>query len=254
MRPHRHLDAALVADLQARFVGGDRDFVNFNTFLSGAQYGWFHALCSAYLSSGSEVLDWGAGNGHASQHLLRAGHRVVAYSFEAPRPVPPHFADRYRFVPGEPLEPIRLPFSSNAFDAVCSVGVLEHVREFDGDEAASLNELRRVTRPGGLLICVHLPNRGGWIEALIERLRLPGHLHRYRYGVDEVRSLFESTGWTILQTRRYGVLPRNRVTAILPASLCNASRFVRWYDTLDEIGARLFPMISQNHFVVARAT
>ena len=41
-----------------------------------------------------------------------------------------------------------LPFEDGAFDALVCVSVIEHLRELD----AALSELRRVMRPGGLLV------------------------------------------------------------------------------------------------------
>jgi GT2 family glycosyltransferase/SAM-dependent methyltransferase len=50
-----------------------------------------------------------------------------------------------RFVPADA---VRLPFADGAFDAVTMFDVLEHIP----DDARALGEVRRVTRPGGLLL------------------------------------------------------------------------------------------------------
>jgi cyclopropane fatty-acyl-phospholipid synthase-like methyltransferase len=52
-------------------------------------------------------------------------------------------------------DPIRLPDADDNFDAVLSMGVLEHV----GHAEESLDELHRVLRPAGLVYCHTLPNR-----------------------------------------------------------------------------------------------
>jgi SAM-dependent methyltransferase len=131
-------------------------------------------------------LDWGTGNGHASIFLSRAGFSATGYSLD-----PFFFKDLlgglpYEFVAAEASEPTRLPFRSFSFDAVLSVGVLEHVRETGGDELASLREFHRILRPGGVMICVHFPNAASWIDGLA---RLTGRkFHTYRYTSKQVRT------------------------------------------------------------------
>jgi SAM-dependent methyltransferase len=94
-----------------------------------------------------------------------------------------------------------------SFEAVFSVGVLEHVREFEGDEAGSLREIRRVLRPGGHFVCYHFPNQHSRVE------RVNGsagrHAHLYRYTGDDVRRLCAESGLELVRLRRYAALPRN---------------------------------------------
>lgn len=79
----------------------------------------------------------------------------------------------------------RLPFCSHSFDKVLCTGVLMHVR----DEYRALQEMTRVLRPGGLLVCsmnnslspfswpVRL--RNSFRKGFVQNFRLPGTYRRY---------------------------------------------------------------------------
>lgn len=225
---------------------------NFDTITAGAQYRVLHRLCRKWIPLDANVLDWGAGTGHASIYLSRSGFNVTGYSLQEAFCFQDLLGDApYRFIAGDASEPVLLPFHDGEFDAVLSVGVLEHVRESGGEELASLREIYRVLRPGGVMLCTYLPNAGSWIEALV-RLRGVGHAHKYRYNPDEVRSMFQSAGFDIERHKRYGLFPRNRLAQVLPRRLCDAEAFSRFYDAADAMGAALLPWIVQNHLVVAR--
>jgi SAM-dependent methyltransferase len=230
--------------------GGRPAWPNYDTITTGAQYRILHRLCREWILPGGSVLDWGAGTGHASIYLSRAGFRATGYSFDS-------FSYRdllgdapYRFVRARPNEPIALPFDDGEFDAVLSVGVLEHVRETGGDEGASLREIRRVLRPGGVLICVYLPNKRSWIEAFARWRGAGGH--RYRFTGTEIRKLFRESGLHVERMGRYGALPRNQVARVIPRRLCDSQAFSKLYDATDVILAAMIPWFVQNHYVVAR--
>lgn len=65
----------------------------------------------------------------------------------------------------------RLPFTEAAFDAVTCIEVIEHIPE--QRRAAALQEMRRVLKPGGLLV-VTTPHHGwfGWLDSNNMRFRL----------------------------------------------------------------------------------
>ncbi len=109
---------------------------------------------------------------------------------------------------GSESEPVKLPYADATFDAVFSIGVLEHVREFGGNELESLREIGRVLRPDGLFFCFHFPNRLSWIEALTTVFRSRHH-HAYRYTKKDVLRLADAAGFRVLGMHRYNALPRN---------------------------------------------
>ncbi len=101
--------------------------------------------------AGRDVLDFGCGWGGESVWLAERGARVVGCdisgsAIEHARA----FASQKREanVRFEVCSPIRLPFADDSFDAVFSTDVFEHVM----DLPAVLGELRRVLRPGGVLL------------------------------------------------------------------------------------------------------
>jgi demethylmenaquinone methyltransferase/2-methoxy-6-polyprenyl-1,4-benzoquinol methylase len=141
---------------------------------------------------GELVLDLAAGTGTSSRAFTGAGARCVACDFSlgmlragAAKP-----AARVRFVAGDALD---LPFRDLAFDAVTISFGLRNVV----DTAAALNEMLRVTRPGGrLVVCEfsHLPVRR--LDAVYSRYlaaalpmvarRVSGNSDAYRYLAESI--------------------------------------------------------------------
>jgi SAM-dependent methyltransferase len=227
----------------------DNTLDQFHSLISAHQYRLLHALTHEFVRPGGRVLDWGAGNGHYSYFLERAGYQAVSYSLE-----PCEFSNwfspgQWTFVQGSREEPSRLPFPSSSFDCVASVGVLEHVRETGGTEVGSLQELRRVLNPDGILICCHLPND----YSLIERLAaaVPGKYHHdVRFTRETINETFQAAGLIPVQITGYGFLPRN-LWAKAPANLRNSEGLARLWDTLDHLLERMGAPVCQNFAVVA---
>ncbi len=249
MRPEPS-DEAILEELVALARGQAPELLpQFGCLVSAHQYLQLYRLWRRFVAPGSEALDWGAGSGHFSHFLVRAGYRATCFSFlpmDFERWMP---AGRARLVAGNEREPVRLPFGDASFDAVASVGVLEHVRETGGTEEGSLAEIARVLKPGGMLVCWHFPNRWSWID--VAARRVPGkHRHEFRYSREDVRRLVENAGFELVESARYGVLPRN----ILHRAL-GPAKDARWtanlWDALD--GGLAVPLgaIAQNHSFVA---
>jgi SAM-dependent methyltransferase len=94
-----------------------------------------------------------------------------------------------------------LPYEDNSFDAVIGTAVLEHVP----NDSASLNEIYRVLRPGGVFVVTTLPNRFSYTEWLNRRLNRPHH-HR-RYSLREAKHLFLHHGFIPVAYGYHQVLP-----------------------------------------------
>ncbi len=247
---HRRIDAVFdeLLALQRRRPEGAA-LAQFRSRVTAEQYRRFYRWVDAVLPPGSRVLDWGCGNGHASYGLTRMGFAVTGFAFE-PAPLIPHCGPDYRFVRGDPGEPRKLPFPDGAFESVVSVGVLEHVRETGGTEEASLAEIRRVLRPGGVFLCFHLPNRTSLIEAVAARI--PGkHHHAFRYGRADIVRLCQGAGLALVDQERYGALPRN-LWHRAPRIVRNGRALARGWNGLDAVATRLLSPLCQNHLFVAR--
>lgn len=241
----------ILAELVARSEEHPEDsLLQFGSLLSAHQYRRLYDLARRHLPAGGRVLDWGTGNGHFSYFLQRSGYRAAGFSlldgaFVAWLPRP-----GYSFTRGDPRQPVQLPFPDGAFDAVASVGVLEHVRETGGSDAGSLGEIARVLRPGGIFLCYHFPNRWSWIDWAARRV--PGmHRHDFRYERADIEALTAGAGLELLDARRYGVLPRN-FGGGLPRSLRRSRGAARLWDHLDTLLTIPLSAWSQNYYFVAR--
>ncbi|MGF1552644.1 MAG: bifunctional 2-polyprenyl-6-hydroxyphenol methylase/3-demethylubiquinol 3-O-methyltransferase UbiG [Paracoccaceae bacterium] len=105
---------------------------------------------------GRDALDLGCGGGFLAEALVERGARVTGLdpSEGAIESARTHAREagldiRYDVGPGEAM-----PYADDSFDLVLSVDVLEHVSSLD----ATLDEVRRVLRPGGVF-CFDTINR-----------------------------------------------------------------------------------------------
>lgn len=116
----------------------------------------------------------------------------------------------------------RLGYADASFDLITHTEVLEHVP----DDARALAELRRVLRPGGLMIFT-VPLHDG--ECTVERARLRDgvteHLREPVYHTDPLRG-----GRGILAFRDYGsdILDRLRSAGFIDARLVSVASRVPW--------------------------
>lgn len=250
-KPHWNkidLDATIQDLIQ--FARTDRSLHQFQTQISAHQYRKVYQLFLQYLTPQMKVLDWGTGNGHFSYFLVQAGYQTSGYGFECLPPICQSLSpDRYTYDRGNWLDPTKLPFADESFDAVASIGVLEHVRETGGTEVDSLNEIWRILKPNGLFLCVHFPNRYSWIEYAARKMKK--WYHEYCYTEREIYELAQLTQFQILQIQRYAFLPRN-IWGKSPQNLGNSRRLVSFYDLLDRYLSILFSPLCQNYLFVAQ--
>jgi SAM-dependent methyltransferase len=156
----------------------------------------------------SSILDWGCGFGQVSDLLLRAGLDVASFDYGgegSPDALVP--MERYPAVRAfKGSDPRRLPYETASFDAVLSCGVLEHVTDPD----ASLDELRRILRPGGTLYVYKLPNERSYLEKVAKRMGLYHHGQLpddTLYTRSSARALLERHGFEVTRLRLANMLP-----------------------------------------------
>lgn len=97
----------------------------------------------------THVLDWGCGAGRLTRYLTRFSDAVTGVDID-----PDNIAGCRVTVPGAefltvPLSP-PMPLADGAVDLVIGLSVMTHLRE--AMQQAWLGELRRITRPGGIVL------------------------------------------------------------------------------------------------------
>ena len=187
------------------------------------------------------VLDWGCGTGHFSYFLLKSGFTTDAFNLNNKKLhdmgeiqifdlLKSNFKDSFSYRTG--TDPVKLPYPDNSFDAITSIGVLEHVRESGGNEMQSLKEINRVLKKGGVFFCYHFPNKFSWIDAIAKII--PYKLwHRYKFTKKNIETLNEAAGLTIQEIKRYAFLPRKRAGRFL-RGIANKAAFVKLYNIVDK--------------------
>lgn len=105
---------------------------------------WRYPLVGDLVESHEVVLDVGCGDGTLARYLADRGHQVIGV--DADPTVLPADSQGTHFILGDVTN---LPFENDSFDAVVAVMVLHQTR-LD----LALTEMRRVLKPGGLLVDV----------------------------------------------------------------------------------------------------
>ncbi len=226
-----------------------KQIFHFKNYISSSQYLRAYNLVKKYLADASSILDWGCGSGHFSYFLLNSGYNVSAFTIEAESYLSEYlfqsFPGKYSIIKAQnPLD--SLPYDDQSFDAVVSIGVLEHVRESGNTELNSLSEINRVLKPGGYFICYHFPNKYSLIEA-VSKIVTKRYHHNYKYTFNDVKTLIESSGLQLKEFKRYGLLPRNTLR-ILPNSVIMADI----YNSIDNFLSSLVNILCQNSYFVAK--
>ena len=109
---------------------------------------------------GDRMLDAGCGTGIFTSDFVAAGARVTGIDISRPMLV----AARSK-MSGSPFYPVqadmrRLPFLNSSFDKSVSITALEFIE----DGQAAVDELFRVTRPGGVVVVATLNSLSPWAE------------------------------------------------------------------------------------------
>lgn len=182
-----------------RNPSGQQVFLYLTAFVERMVLQWFGTGADSL-----RILDWGAGKGQVGYLLKRDGFRPDCADVPEGEPVRPLLEKAG--LPLIPLDhPYELPFADQSYDVVLSYGVLEHVP----DDQASLREIARVLRPGGLFFCFNLPFAGSWI---MRAAHAGGnHYHDRLYARDSTRAMVEAAGLEITDMWHRQLFPKNRV-------------------------------------------
>jgi SAM-dependent methyltransferase len=137
----------------------------------------------ANATNGRQILDVGCGTGTMLTHLARFGDaRGVDMDLEAVG----YCHDRgLRQVTQSDAD--KLPFEKDTFDLVTALDVVEHI----DDDLGALREMRRVIKPGGLLLLTVPAYRFLWGR------QDDINLHKRRYVARELRSRLQAAGFEV---------------------------------------------------------
>jgi len=155
------------------------------------------------------VLEAGAGSAWVSLRLLDAGHHVVATDVNLDEAdgllAPNRFLAAPSLLPRAEAEMETLPFEPGHFDLVIVAGALHHTPRL----GRALVEMRRVTRPRGLLAILDSPvyRRRADGEAMVaQRMKdlgrrydvaIPRESQAGYLVVGELAGAFRSAGWSL---------------------------------------------------------
>lgn len=170
-------------------------------------------LAETYAAQGRDlatvrVLDWGAGKGHISYLLRKAGFDVTSCDVQSTAS-DSSFGQRTPILEEQSihviplLDDVALPFADASFDLVVSFGVLEHVRS----DALSLREIRRILKPGGRFFFSFLPYWLSWTQR-VTRMRGDWY-HPILYRARGVRRLASDAGFRVEGIWHGQLLPKN---------------------------------------------
>jgi len=137
-------------------------------------------------SQGERILDAGCGTGVFTRDVITAGAQVVGIDLSFTM-----LARAQGRLSGSPFMPLqgdmkRLPFKDRTFDKTLSITAIE----FIPDARSAMNDLFRVTRPGGLVVVATLNSLSPWAE-------------RRRRSGEEGHSLFQNVVFRSPQDMRH---------------------------------------------------
>jgi SAM-dependent methyltransferase len=145
------------------------------------------SILNRYLGTGAtnarQILDVGCGTGTMLTHLARFGHaRGVDMDLEA-----------VGYCHDRGLQDVTqsgagsLPFDKDSFDLVTALDVVEHI----DDDLGALREMRRVLKPGGLLLLTVPAYRFLWGR------QDDINLHKRRYTARDLRNRLQAAGFDV---------------------------------------------------------
>ncbi|MCL2123757.1 MAG: class I SAM-dependent methyltransferase [Desulfovibrionaceae bacterium] len=231
-------------------------FIQFSNKINAYQYKKPFTIISRFLSSKSQALDWGCGNGHLSAFLVYNLQKTTAYGF-GETSCPSRYAcnNLFEFIAADTKEPVKLPFEDCSFDLVLSMGVLEHVHESGGDQLASLQEINRILKPTGYFLCFHFPYSGSWVEMFLRSINIFNKseicVHTKRFSKKDAIRLVHDAGLNLRAWGRYNFLPRN-ISQKFPVVITNNTLFVLFFNTCDTVLASIFPWFCNQSYFIAQ--
>lgn len=186
----------------------------------------YEAIAARIAQDGVQnVLDWGCGFGYVAHFLRLRGVNVTMFDFD-PNANGTISTELSAF-PGVTVtvsnDPVALPFSDASFDAVLSLGTLEHVQHPEH----SLQEIRRVLSPRGSFYLYKIPNRYSWVEFAARKAGAYYHgAHTYDrvYTFHSIRQMVTKAGFAVSYAAHRNYFPLHRLSRLVPPHRANGFR------------------------------
>jgi ubiquinone/menaquinone biosynthesis C-methylase UbiE len=138
------------------------------------------------LSQDNYLLDLGGGTGRVSRHFMGLGAKVLVCDIN--RSMLKQAKRKKGLVPLQ-ADAARLPFPSEAFDAILVVDALHHFLK----PRRTIGEMLRVLKPGGRLL-IEEQDINHFVIKLVQKAERIVGLHSHFLTQDEISALFSSTG------------------------------------------------------------
>ncbi len=154
--------------MNSQFVAQTREVYNAiaKQFSDTREYLWDDLKPLAqYVKNGDAVLDVGCGNGRLIQ--LFSGTHIVYTGLDQSEGLIRVATDKFpgaSFVVGEMTE---LPFPDESFDAIYCIAVFHHLPT-DDMRVQALNEMKRVLKPGGVIVMLNWNLEAAYAKNRIE--------------------------------------------------------------------------------------
>ena len=146
-----------------------------------------------------KILDVGCFPYHLGKALEKLGHDVWGVA-SAHEPI------KNKHVAILNIETDPFPYKDNFFDLIICSEVLEHLIR---SPLPAIQEMKRVTRPGGSLLLT-TPNANGSITRIKHLLKYPEnadtnvyHRHNHEYTLRELAGLIRQAGWRVTTATRF---------------------------------------------------
>jgi len=161
------------------------------------------AFIRKHVASGGSILDVGCGTGAFAERLLLHGYDVTGA--DPSTAMLKRMTARNSKLKAVQAMGRRLPFDDATFEFTCCVAVMHHIAN-PNDVRATLAEMSRVTKPGGLLLVWdHNPNNPYW-PILMRRVPQDTGAERL-IPLDELIESMVAAGATPVDRRTLGFVP-----------------------------------------------
>jgi ubiquinone/menaquinone biosynthesis C-methylase UbiE len=151
----------------------------------------------------SRVLDLATGTGELARRLLERPCDLVIVGLDLSRAMLSRGQDKPGLCAWEPVQgdATRLPFGDGAFDAVLCANAFHHLSR----PAEALAEIRRVLRPGGMLVLTDWCDDYLACKLCALYLRLTDPSFRRAYTLRDCLRMLESAGFRGIASRKFKI-------------------------------------------------